>query len=149
MKTRYTALVSVKKSIRQKSERVVQNANQNLQNAQEALATSFQELSDIQTPQTGNIQEFLSARTLLDAQRDLIRHNEEWVAFAQKELSEAKEQLKHDSIEYEKFHYLELEEIKKVLQERKYKEAKELDEVALMTYEMKQKKLQSPFGEAS
>ena len=37
-------------------------------------------------------------------------------------------------IEYEKYKYLELEEVKKVLQEEKIKEAKRLDEVASITF---------------
>ena len=149
MKTRYSPLVSVKKNIMQKSEQALQSANANLNTASEALKISLLELHTIETPQTGNIQEFLSARTLLDAQRSVITHNEEWIAFAQKEIVEAKEKLKQDSIEYEKFNYLELEEVKRILNEIKLKEAKELDEVALMTYEIKQKKLKNQFGEAS
>ncbi len=149
MKTRYSPLVSVKKNIMQHSERVLQGANSNLHSAQEALKTSLLELHTIKTPQTGNIQEFLSARTLLDAQRSLISHNQEWIHYALHEIKEAKQQLKKDSIEYEKFNYLELEEIKKILKKKRMREAKDLDEVALMTYEMKQKKQKSQFGEAS
>ena len=149
MKTRYSPLVSVKKNIMQKSERALQNANAKLNSAQEALKTSLLELHTVVTPQTGNIQEFLSARTLLDAARGVIKHNEEWIAFVHQEIAQAKEQLKKDSIEFEKFNYLELEEIKRVLKERKLKEAKDLDEVALMTYEIKRKKLKRQFGEAS
>ena len=149
MKTRYSPLVSVKKNIMQKSERVLQSANVNYYNAKEALEISLQELHTIETPQTGNIQEFLSARTLLDAQRSVISHNEEWMHFAHREIEEAKEQLKKDSIEFEKFNYLELEEIKKILKEKKIKESKDLDEVALMTYDIKQKKLKSQLGETS
>ena len=149
MKTRYSPLVSVKKNIMQKSEQALQSANVNLNTASEALKISLLELHTIEIPQTGNIQEFLSARTLLDAQRSVITHNEEWIAFAQKEIVEAKEKLKQDSIEYEKFNYLELEEVKRILNEIKLKEAKELDEVALMTYEIKQKKLKCQFGEDS
>ena len=147
MKTRYSPLVSVKKNIMQKSERAVQSANSNLHSANEALKTSLLELHTIETPQTGNIQEFLSARTLLDVQRDMIKQNEEWIVFALQEIKEAKEQLKKDSIEYEKFNYLELEEIKRVMKERKIQEGKDLDEVALMTYGMKHKKNKSQIGE--
>lgn len=135
MKTRYTSLVSVKKNIMQKSERELQKANRNLKNAQEALASSFASLHDITLPTSGQISDFLSTRSLLDSQRDLIRHNEEWVLFCQKEIELAKEQLKLDMIEYEKFNYLDLQEIKEILKKRKAQEAKELDEVALMTYD--------------
>jgi len=40
MKTRYTSLVSVKKNIMKKSERVLLSANETLQNAQTALQLS-------------------------------------------------------------------------------------------------------------
>ncbi len=137
MKTRYTPLVSVKKNTMQKSERVLQSANANLNSAKIALEISFNELNTISTPQTGQIIEFLSARTLLDAQRAMIRHNEEWVGFAKNEIAQAKEQLKVDMVEFEKFNYLELEEVKKMLKKIKVQEAKDLDEVALMTYDKK------------
>ena len=140
MKTRYTSLVSVKKNIMKKSERVLLSANETLQNAQTALQLSLESLGDINTPDTGMMSEFLSSRMLLDAQRTVISHNQEWLAFAQEEILKAKEQLKLDSIEYEKFNYLELQEIKKIVDERKKAEAKELDEVALMTFTNKNKK---------
>ena len=140
MKTRYTSLVSVKKNIMQKSERALQSANANLNNASVALELSFLELNSIETPTTGQISDFLSSRVLLDAQRKLIRHNEEWVDFAKNQIRESKEQLKIDMIEYEKFNYLELQEIKEILHKRKLQEAKELDEIALMTYDNKKQK---------
>jgi len=137
MKTRFSSLVSVKKDSMQKSERVVKEANQNLHNAQQALSESLQQLQEIALPQEGIISDFLANRTLLDAQRTLIKHNEEWVAYARQELFNAQEELKHAMIEYEKFKYLEVEEIKKILDARKLQERKDLDEVALMTYEKK------------
>ena len=140
MKTRYTSLVSVKKNTMQKSEQVLESANTNLNNALTALEISFNELSDISTPQTGQITEFLSIRALLDAQRAMIKNNEEWVEFAKNEILQAKKQLKVDMIEFEKFNYLELEEVKKVLNKIKIQEAKDLDEVALMTYDKKKNK---------
>ena len=140
MKTRYTSLVRVKKNIMQKSERTLQRANANLNNAQIALNLSFESLKDIDSPQVGQISDFLSSRMLLDAQRGVIRHNEEWVEFAKQEIQKAQEELKQNMMEYEKFNYLEIEEIKKIIQQQKKAEAKELDEVALMTYSNKQKK---------
>lgn len=140
MKTRYTSLVGVKKNIMQKSERLLQSANANLKSAQTALELSFKSLDDIDSPKVGQISDFLSSRMLLDAQRGVIKHNEEWVVFAKEEIKRVQEELKHNMMEYEKFNYLELEEIKKVIKQQKIAEAKELDEVALMTYTNKQKK---------
>lgn len=135
MKTRYTSLVNVKKNIMQKSEQVLQAANANLNSALMALEISLEALSELHTPESGQISDFLSHRTLLDSQRVVIQHNQDWIAFARNEITQAKEQLKQDTIEFEKFNYLEIQEIKEILRKRKHQEAKDLDEIALMTYD--------------
>ena len=140
MKTRFSPLVTLKKSAVDKSERVVQSANVDLNSATMALQLSYNLLSDIEIPRSGNVSSLLASRTLLSSQRDLIQHNHNWVDFAKNQVELAKEQLKLDMIEHEKFKYLEIQEIKKMIKEQKIKEAKELDEVALMTYGQKDKK---------
>ena len=139
MRTRYTSLVSVKKNIMQKSERLLQSKNFALHNAQEALQNSLKALDELHPPQNGIISDFLSSRALLDSQRLIIKHNEEWVTFATREVKEAQEQLKLDMIEYEKYQYLELQEIEAFKKAQKIKEAKELDEIALITHNIKER----------
>ena len=137
MKTRYSSLVTIKKSSMQKSERVLQGANADLNSATMALQLSYNSLNDVHPPQSGTMSDMLASRTLLDSGRNLIQHNKEWMNFAKDQVGIAKEKLKLDMIEYEKFKYLDLEEIKKMLKEIKIQEAKDLDEVALMTYAKK------------
>ncbi len=139
MKTRYTSLVHVKKNIVQKSERLLQQANANANHAKKALENSLAYLQEIKHPSQGKITDFLANRALFDAQRTVIHYNQERLQYTQKEIQEAKEQLKIDMIEYEKYKYLEYEEIQKILKEIKIKEAKDLDEIALMTYTNKNK----------
>ena len=124
----------------QKSERVVQKANADLNSAAMALEISYNSLKDVDSPKSGTMGEFLASRTLLDSQRGIIKHNNEWVGFAKHQVEQAKEQLKLDMIEHEKFKYLEVEEIKKEIKKKKIQEAKDLDEVALMTYTRKEEK---------
>jgi len=137
MKSRFSSLVILKKNITDKSERVVQKANAEVNNASVALESSYISLQNMHSPQSGKMNDFRAQRTLLDSQRALIKHNQEWVAYTKKQAYLAKEQLKSDMIEYEKFKYLELEEIKKILLKQKRQEAKDLDEVALMTFAKK------------
>ena len=139
MQTRFTPLVKLKKSTMQKSERVVQKANADLNSASMALKISYDSLKDVEAPSSGTMVDFLASRSLLDSQRGLIKHNNEWVAFAKTQVESAKEQFKLDMMEHEKFKYLELEEIKKEIKRIKVQEAKDLDEVALMTYDRKNK----------
>ena len=118
MKTRFSSLVTLKKSTMQKSERVLQGANADLNSATMALSLSYEALKDVESPKSGFMSDMLATRTLFDSQRGLIEHNKKWVSFAQDQANQAKEQLKSDMIEHEKFKYLELEEIKKVMKEK-------------------------------
>ena len=134
MNTRFSSLVTIKKSAVDKSERVVQNANKNLQNATRALESAYSSLGSIEIPNSGTIAQMLASRTLLTSQRGEITQDKEWIKFASSQLKSAQEQLKLDMIEYEKFKYLELEEMKQMIKQKRIEEAKELDEIALMTY---------------
>jgi len=134
MKTRFSSLVTLKKSTMDKSERVVQKANADLNSATQALELSYDSLQDIDSPQSGTMSDMLVSRTLLSYQRGTIEHNKAWVEFSKNQLLQAKKQLKADMIEHEKFKYLEFEEIKKALKIKEIQEAKDLDEIALMTH---------------
>jgi flagellar biosynthesis chaperone FliJ len=134
MKTRYTSLVSIKKNDMQKVEQEVQEANATLQTAQTALQNSLEELYSISPPHEGSVSLFLANRTLLDAQRHIVTKNQEWVAFAQEQLHTLQKKLQTVMIEYEKFKYLELQELQEIKKKQKYQEAKDLDEIALLTF---------------
>ncbi len=140
MKTRFSSLVTVKKSAMDKSEKFVQQTNAELNSATMALELSYSALSTIEMPNSGTISNLLATRTLFTSARVTIKQNQEWISFAKQQVHLAKEQLKLDMIEYEKFKYLELEEIKKLLKKIKLEEAKELDEIALITHFKKSKK---------
>ncbi len=137
MKTRFSSLVNIKKNTMQNSEEVVQKANKDVASASEALEKSYNVLHKITTPESGSAKDLLASRSLVTSARNAIRHNQEWIKFSQNQLLQAQEQLKLDMIEYEKFKYLEVDEIKKIIKQKKIKEAKDLDEVALMTYNIK------------
>ena len=137
MKTRYSTLVDLKKNIVQKSERTLQKANADLNSAATALQISYDSLHEIESPRSGKVSTYLASRTLINTARELITHNKEWRVFAKKQVELAKEKLKLDMIEYEKFKYLELQEVKELVKKIKQEELKELDEVALMTFSRK------------
>ena len=134
MKTRFSSIVKYKHSKVKEDEVALQKQRKRLEDAKEALRKSIAELENLQAPKDGNMQQFLASRSLLDAQFRLIEKNKEWVAYETKQLQASQEQLKQSTIEYEKFKYLETEEIKKLKKELTLKESKRLDEVAIMTY---------------
>jgi len=137
MKTRFSALVTITKSVMQKSERVLESANTDLNRAKEALKQSHQALNNLATPNSGVMMEFLASRILLDSSRNTINHNKEWVSFANNQVENARVQLKSAMLDYEKVNYLQFQEVKKIIDKKKIQEAKDLDEVALMTYSRK------------
>jgi len=133
-------LVLVKKNQVDKSERDVQNANKELQKAKEALDESYKLLQEIKSPTSGNISQMQASRMIFNFQREKILENKKWIDFTQNQLTLATQKLKEDTIEYEKFKYLELQEKEKILKEIKIAQAKELDEIALMTFKQKEEK---------
>ena len=138
MKTKFSSLVKIKHSKMQESELELQKATKRVQNAKDELSKSITELQTLQSPQSGNMQDFLAQRTLVDAQLRLIEKNRAWVAYEETQLKAFQEQYKKDMIEYEKFKYLESLEIEKIQKELAKKEAKRLDEVAIMRYKQKE-----------
>jgi flagellar biosynthesis chaperone FliJ len=138
MKTRFAALVKYKRSIVQTSEAELQKANVRLYKAKLELENSLKDLEKLSQPSSGNMQEFLASRSIRDAQMRLIEKNRSWVAFEEQQVKAAQEKLKSDTIEYEKYKYLEAQEIKKLQKQQAILEAKQLDEVALMTFNQKE-----------
>jgi len=137
MKTRYSVLVDIKQDIVKKSETEVARSSANLSSAMLSLESSQKALEDIVLPKSGTISDLLVSRTLLSSQREVIQNNQKQVESAKKQVELSKEKLKSDMIEHEKFKYLELEEIKRILKEQKILEAKELDEIAIITHNRK------------
>ncbi|MEA2112044.1 MAG: flagellar export protein FliJ [Campylobacterota bacterium] len=134
MKTRFTQLVKYKDSEMQKCERELLHVNNQLGDAKEKLQNSYEVLSQLQTPQEGEIRTFVQSRTSLTIQRDIIKQHTQEVDVITNRANQAKETLKLAMIEYEKFKYLEAEQIKKIMKKRQEAEVKELDEAALQTF---------------
>ncbi|MDD2356904.1 MAG: flagellar export protein FliJ [Thiovulaceae bacterium] len=137
MKTRYTPLLKLKKNELDKCERELQKANHTLLSAKNSLHDAYLLLATLELPCSGTIQEMLSARSFISTQREIVKDKKNWVEFAQEQVTLAIGKLKLSNIEYEKFKYLDFEEIKKIIQLRTLQEAKDLDEIALMTHNKK------------
>lgn len=134
MQTRYTQLVKYKKNEMQKCERELHQAHYELQYAQENLERSYELLNTLKTPNTGQVSTFLQSRESLSLQRSIIVKESQDVAIKTQVVAKSKEILKRAMVEYEKFKYLETEQIKKMMKKRNMAEAKYLDEAALQTF---------------
>jgi len=140
LKTKYSSLVQLKKNKMMESEKAFLDASTLLQNAQKSLDIAYAELSNTGVVQSGSMQEFLQSREMINAQRNVIAVGKDRVNYAESQKQLQQSALKESSIEYEKFNYLELEEIKKELLKIKVAEQKDLDEMAVQTFMRKNKK---------
>lgn len=138
MKTRFSPIVKLKHSKMQEEEARLKKALARLQTAKDALQSSYEELSSLEEPHEGDMQSFLAARALLDAQFRLIEKNKQWVAFEEAQVKACQEELQRAMMELEKFTYLQSEEIKKIQKALALKEAKRLDELAVMGFNQKE-----------
>ena len=137
MKTRYTPLLKLKKNELDRCERELQKANQAVANATSSLEEAYLLLQTLQLPKMGTMKEMLSANSFIATQRAIVEDKKNWLEFAKHQAESAILKLKHSNVEYEKFKYLDYEEIKKLIKQREIKESKDLDEIALMTFNKK------------
>ncbi len=138
MKTRFTPLVKIKKNDLDKCERDLLKANRDKENALSALNEAYSQLKKISIPTDGKISDMLQERAILQIQRDIIKQKQEWLEFASNQVEQFKKVLNNLAIEYEKYKYLETQEIQQILQKRSKEEMKLLDESALHSYMYRQ-----------
>lgn len=133
-KSRYEPLVKLKKKALDTAERSLIAANNALSAASDKLSRTYEELSRMTLPPKGSVGEFTQAAAMIHAQHQSI-------AIAQQELNRAqehqflmRERFKAAMIDYEKFKYLEVQEMNEKLKHLKVQEAKFLDEIGTMTF---------------
>lgn len=134
MKTQYSSLVKVKKDRLDLMEKSVQSCHETISILQAKIEASYAELRSIQMPDHGDFSLFRQIQLLKHRAQDEISFNKHNLALAQNALLKAMQQLKTANIEYEKFVYLETNEVEKMLKAQKSKEAKALDEAAMIGY---------------
>jgi flagellar biosynthesis chaperone FliJ len=137
MKTRFTSLIKVKKDAMDKCERDLRQANDSLRNAQQALEIAYNELNTATMPNSGPVSQLQQARMKLTVQRAIINEKRQWLQYAQAQAEKAREVLKTSVMEYEKFKYLEAEQMRELLKKQKKKLDNERDEIAIQTYSVR------------
>lgn len=134
MKSRYEPLVKLKKQALEKAEQRLMSANTEVTVSNAALANAYAELSLLSSPQNGSIGELFQAQMILQAQHREIEACHLSVERARINQYTAREAFRFSRIEFEKFNYLELQEVEAMMAKVKQEEAKMLDEIGTMTY---------------
>ncbi len=138
MKTRFTPLVKIKKNLFDKSERLLAKANREHQKAKEALETALYDLHHNISLTSGTMSDMLQQRQILQMQRSVVLQCRTVAERTHLQVEAAKKELRNALMQYEKFKYLETQEIEAIMQKRAKMEQKELDESALHGFMLRQ-----------
>lgn len=134
MNTKFSQLVKLNK---QKMDKVEQSLRKNAQEIffkHEEVAALIKELSSLQEPKEGVYQNFLNFAHQKEDYRRMIDEKTAEIARLKKERQQLQELFKIRNIEYEKAKYLNNLELKKMLEDAKRKENKNMDEISVMLY---------------
>lgn len=134
MKSRYEPLVKLKKQALDKAEQALMSANNEVTLSDAALENAYSQLSFLTSPTNGSIGELLQSQVIAQAQHREIELCRLRVQHAQHNQKKAREVFHFSRIEFEKFNYLELQEVEAMIAKVKQEEAKMLDEIGTMIY---------------
>jgi len=132
--SRYAPLVKLKKKGLDEAERNLTHSNAEVENAQKALDMAYGALEDISIPQSGLISELRQGHIYLESRHNDIENCKKRLVQAMHQQILDREMFKKAMIEYEKFNYLEVQEVEKRIAKIKRDEQKFLDDVGTMTY---------------
>jgi flagellar export protein FliJ len=133
-KSRYEPLVKLKKKSLDSAERDLIGANNALSSASDKLSHAYTALSHMTLPTKGSVGEFSQATAMIHAQHQSIDEYQRVFQEAQQKQILMRERFKVARIDFEKFKYLEVQEMNAYAKMLKDKEAKMLDEIGTMTY---------------
>lgn len=138
-KSRYASLVKLKKKGLDEAERELIAANHDVSSAEERLVEAYELLRTFSPPQQGSIRELSQANMMIQSQHLAIGRCKDALEHAQQRQQQKKELYNRSMIEYEKFNYLEVQELNVRIKKLKDEEAKILDEIGTMTYKRETK----------
>jgi flagellar biosynthesis chaperone FliJ len=134
VKTKFDALVKLKKLEVDKVSREIVKQNGKIAKATEELEKLEKEFREMEYPKSGNFSLITQFKIIQNALLEQINSKKEEIKFLEGQKKILSAQLKDKEIEYEKMKYLQGEEIKKIIQKMKKEEAKNMDEIALMLF---------------
>ncbi|MDD5717195.1 MAG: flagellar export protein FliJ [Sulfuricurvum sp.] len=132
--SRYTPLVKLKKKSLDNAERALIAANNELSSASDKLNHAYNELSRMSLPTQGTLGEFTQVASIIHAQHRSIEEFKFHLENARQKQNLMRERFKTAMIDFEKFKYLEVQELETQLKRAKLDEAKTLDEIATLSY---------------
>ena len=133
-KSRYAPLVKLKKKSLDRAEHSLISANNEVSGAAERLDRAYETLSALTLPQHGSVAELFQANHLIQTQHTIIEDSKEALDNARERQEKARNAFNQARIDYEKFKYLEVQEMNLKIKKIKEGDAKQLDEIGTMMF---------------
>lgn len=134
MESRFSAVLKLRKSEVDKVNARLERLNMELTGAREEVAELERKMEAQETPPSGNFALLRQFKLIIDAYKNELRLHRGRVEMLEHRQADLQREYKERQIEYEKIHYLHTQEIKAKLEAIKVREAKELDEIAVMRH---------------
>ena len=134
IKTKFDSLVKLAKLKVDEKEREISKYNNAIESQLQELEKLKQEYASLEYPKEGNFSLITQFKIMQNAFFNQIKQKENEINMLKSHRDNLVNELKDLNLEYEKMKYLQGDEIKKYLNKLKHKEAKELDEIALMLF---------------
>ena len=137
IKTKFDQVVKLKKLKVEEVENDLLSLNKQIENEQNKIVKLNEELANIKYPNSGNFSQILQIREMMKAEITQINQIQNGIEELNNQKQIINKRLKELKLDYEKIKFLQGEEIKKELKKRAQKEAKDMDEIAIMLYKNK------------
>ncbi len=132
MKTKFDSVVKVKKQKVDTIERNLQKINASINELNNRIEDLNKTLLSFSIPKEGNFALLNQIKHQQHILRGEIQNLKNQIVILENRKKELLEELKTANIDYEKMKYLQAEEIKKIIKEKRLKEARDMDEIAIL-----------------
>lgn len=140
MTSKFAPLTKLKKEQLDEARRLLAQVNIHIQQLEADLLQLEMDLQNQKTPLSGNIALFQQYHVLTQACHDQIIRKKDEIYYTKQEHFKIQTAVKEALLEYEKFHYLQSQEIEAYKKKMEKEEAAQLDEVAIMGYNLQKEK---------
>ena len=140
MKTKFTAIVKVRKKAVDDVQNAIYAVDIEISNAKSKLASTEERYFGLESPHEGSFSNMIVFEDIKKAFRYEIESLREQLENLARQRERLLEELRVANMEFEKMKYLESEEIKKFLKAKAQREAKDLDEIGVMLYNNREAK---------
>lgn len=134
MKSKYTPLVALKQKALDLAETALIKANQEVETSAIVLENAYKLLSTLVLPSQGSLGELSQIQMMIHIQHREIEESRNRLQNAQNKQLHMRQEYKKAQIEFEKFSYLEVEEINRYRTKLRKEEDKMLDEIGTIMF---------------